>query len=166
MGSVGPRGTRPRRTCVHRSPEEGALAPDKGASLSTYFIGACARGFWTAYRDWHQARTRHLRLIAALPTVNIEDAGTHDLDLRQDHQTVLRTILKKATPEQKAICAGLLQDKTQAEIGDDLGLTARGVEGRMYQLRRTSWDLVRRGRIDPALVPGSRAADTASRDAS
>lgn len=88
--------------------------------------------------------------------------GELDITAGTQLRDALRLIMKRATPEQRAICLGILEDKTHSEIGDELGLSARAVEGRMYQLRAKAWDLVRRKKIDPAVVPGSRASKRAA----
>lgn len=37
---------------------QGRWSPDRGASLMTYYIGACIRSFPTVYRSWYRRRTR------------------------------------------------------------------------------------------------------------
>lgn len=46
---------------------------------------------------------------------------------------------------------------TASEAASELGYSARAVERRLYQFRKTAWGLARSGRIDPSLVPGSQA---------
>jgi predicted DNA-binding protein (UPF0251 family) len=64
---------------------------------------------------------------------------------------------KRKSPELEAILRCLLSGMTAAEAASKLGYSERAVEGRLYQFRKTAWGLVRGGRIDPSLVPGSRA---------
>ena len=136
--------------------KEGHWSPEKGASLASYFTGTCATGFWLAYARWRRERSLTILVMErlnALPECYASDAA-RDVSNRNAIQIIMRT----ASPEQRAICLGILQDKTHSEIGYELGLSARAVEGRMYQLRTRAWELVGRGKVDPSLVPGSRAA--------
>jgi hypothetical protein len=143
---------------------EGRWSPEKGASIKTYFIGTCVSGFWRAYRPWHDERIRRLRAHTRLESMPLAPEETEFAEVAAQ-RGALRRIVREASPEQRLICFGILDDKTQSEIGDGLGLTARGVEGRLYQLRSKAWGLVKRGEVDPSLVPGSRAAARASRGA-
>jgi hypothetical protein len=136
--------------------KRGKWSPEKGASLSSYFTGTCASGFWLAYGRWHDDRVRTLRALEGLTA--LPEREVPDVTLPSQQRNAIRAILKTASPEQQAICWGVLQDKTQAQIGAELGLSARAVEGRMYQLRTKAWRLVKRGKVDAALVPGSRAS--------
>jgi hypothetical protein len=63
----------------------------------------------------------------------------------------------RRSPKLEAILQGLLSGMTTAETASKLGYTERAVEGRLYQFRKTAWSLVQSGRIDPSLIPGSRA---------
>lgn len=137
--------------------QQGRWSPQLGASLATYFTGTCANGFWLAYGRWHRERMRSLEAIAGL-TRSLPDERGSDVMLPVQQREAIDAILETASPEQLAICSGVLQDKTHAEIGDEIGLSARAVEGRMYQLRTKAWRLVKIGKIDAALVPGTRAA--------
>jgi DNA-directed RNA polymerase specialized sigma24 family protein len=137
--------------------EVGRWSSTKGASLATYFTGTCARNFWIVYERWRTARLRLVKTLGELAdTPPVDDL--EEMPLRLSQRDALQRVLGEATPEVRAICAGILDGKTYGEIGDQLGLTARGVEGRMYQLRRKAWRLVKLGHIDPGLIPGSRVA--------
>jgi hypothetical protein len=137
--------------------------PEKGRSLKSYFVGACAQAFWPEYKLW-SARRRRLRLaIASLDRTcpaSVYDELANDPEERHSRHEAVKLLLQKASkksPELEAICLGLRNGMTCVEIADQLGYSVRAVEGRLYQLRKTAWGLVRAGRIDPALVPGSRA---------
>jgi hypothetical protein len=137
--------------------------PGKGRGLKSYFIGACAQAFWPEYKLW-SARRRRLRLaLASLDRSRpapIYDELADDPAERQGRHEAVKLLLQKASkksPELEAICLGLRNGMTCVEIADQLGYSVRAIEGRLYQLRKTAWGLVRAGRIDPALVPGSRA---------
>jgi hypothetical protein len=136
--------------------------PAKGRSLRSYFIGACAQAFWEEYAAWSDRRRRQLRAIANLAACRdlTHDEFADDPELRQSRQEAVALLLEKAerrSPELGAICAGLLNGLTAAELAEKLGYSDRAIEGRLYQFRLAAWDLVRSGRIDPAVLPGSRA---------
>jgi hypothetical protein len=141
----------------------GRWDPTGGRSLKSYFIGACAQAFWPEYALW-SARRRRQRLTILSLNRNYSDATYDefacDLEERHIRQEAVKLLLEKArkkSPELEAICLGLCRGMTAVEIADKLGYSARAIEGRLYQFRKTAWGLVRDGRIDPALIPGSRA---------
>jgi hypothetical protein len=139
----------------------GRWDPAKGRGMKSYFIGACAYAFWHEYDLWSAQRRRNLRAVLSLA----QDPSTEGLLLdrvedRQEYREAAELLLAKAqkkSPDLEAILRCLLQGMTPAEVASKLGYSERAIEGRMYQFRKTAWGLVRSGRIDPALVPGSRA---------
>ena len=136
--------------------------PAKGRSLKSYFICACAQAFWEEYAAWSDRRRRHLRAIANLAASRdvIHDEFADDPEMRQSRQDAVELLLTKAkrwSPELEAICVGLLSGLTAVELAEKLGYSDRAIEARLYHFRLAAWDLVRSGRIDPAVVPGSRA---------
>ncbi len=137
--------------------------PSKGRSLRSYFIGACARAFWDEYATWSRHRRKQLRAINGLAHARDTScydetaADPGDKHSRQEAVTLLLAKASKISPELEAICQALLRGMSAVEVADHLGYSARAVEGRLYNFRKTAWGLVRSGRIDPALVPGSRA---------
>jgi hypothetical protein len=141
----------------------GKWDPSKGRSLRSFFIGACAQAFWQEYALWSDQRRRQLRVIVNLARsrpASICDEFADDLEEQRSRQEAVKLLLAKArkkSPELEAICLGLLSGLTAVEVAGKLGYSDRAVEGRLYQFRKVAWDLVRGGRIDPALVPGSRA---------
>jgi hypothetical protein len=139
----------------------GRWDPARGRSLRTFFIGACAYAFWQEYDLWCAQRRKQLAAIRRLASADGEPHGfTDELEDRHDSQEAVRLLLEKATkksPELEAILRCLLTGMTAAEAASQLGYSARAVEGRLYQFRKTAWGLVRSGRIDPSLVPNSRA---------
>jgi len=139
----------------------GRWDPAKGRGLRAYFIGACAYAFWHEYERWSAQRRKHLRAVLRLA----EDPSVDGLllDRVEDHEEyrqaaeLLLAKAKKKSPDLEVILRCLLSGMTPAEVAGRLGYSERAIEGRMYQFRKTAWELVRSGRIDPALVPGSRA---------
>ncbi|MDX3265568.1 hypothetical protein PV336_41465 [Streptomyces sp. MI02-2A] len=72
------------------------------------------------------------------------------------YRWTVQRILQDATWEARAICSLIYQQKmTQKEIGDELGMTSRAVEGHMRRLRTHAQMLTARGEID---APYSRIA--------
>ncbi|MGV9668402.1 hypothetical protein [Nocardia niigatensis] len=125
----------------------GKWQPEKSRSadpkLGTYFITACAMKFRDVYRSWHTTRLKDTREM--LHAEEYQDAIDRVRDPKDTHAVVvdrfrLRQILKVATLEERVIIAGLLADKTHAEIAEELGIKARGVEGRLYRLRQSVWE--------------------------
>lgn len=136
--------------------------PAKGRSLRSYFIGACAQAFWEEYATWSDRRRRQLRAIANLAASRdvAHDEFADDPEMRQSRQDAVALLLAKAkrwSPELEAICVGLRSGLTATELAEKLGYSNRAIEARLYYFRLAAWDLVRTGRIDPAVVPGSRA---------
>ena len=141
----------------------GRWNPRAGRSLKSYFIGACAQAFWPEFRLWRARRRRHRLAIARLSghhSAHAHDEFADDPELQHSRQEAVKLLREKAgkrSPELNTILEGLQNGLTFAEVGEHLGCTDRAVEGRLYQFRKTAWGLVRDGRIDPTLVPGSRA---------
>jgi DNA-directed RNA polymerase specialized sigma24 family protein len=141
--------------------KSGHWDPSKGRSLRSYFICACAQAFWEEYELWSAQRRRHLRAVANLA----KDGSMHgrlsdSTEEQQEYRQAVELLLSKAerkSPELEATLRCMLGGMTACEAASKLGYSERAVEGRLYQFRKTAWGLVRSGRIDPALVPGSRA---------
>lgn len=135
--------------------------PAKGRSLKSYFIGACAYAFWHEYDLWSSQRRRHMQALLRL--TQERSAEGLALERVEDHEEyrqaaeILLAKAKKKSPNLEVILRCLLSGMTPAEVASRLGYSERALEGRMYQFRKTAWGLVRAGRIDPTLVPGSRA---------
>lgn len=142
----------------------GRWRPERGASMATYFIGTCASGFWRAYDRWTRVRVHELMLLDNLRLEPPAGAGTSDeirfVELRES----LRPLFEAATFEERIICAGILRDLSHAEIGRDLGISARAVEGRLHRLRRRARGLADRGVIDAPLRGGSRRTASTAAD--
>ncbi|NWL31946.1 hypothetical protein DM791_03380 [Paenarthrobacter nitroguajacolicus] len=123
---------------------------EKGAALTTYFIGACVMNFSTAYRAWAKSRDR--RWLTAYQTAaapwldpNRSLAFTDQVDMAQTVQQVFAL----AKPKQLPILGLLYQGYSQVEVAEQLGLTARAVEGHVYRLRRQVVLAVGAGKITP-----------------
>ena len=123
---------------------------EKGAALTTYFIGACVLQFSSAYRAWAKARDR--RWLTASQTAvapwldpNRSLAFTDQVEMAQTVQQVFAL----AKPKQLPILGLLYQGYSQVEVAEQLGLTARAVEGHVYRLRKQVVLAVGAGKITP-----------------
>lgn len=128
----------------------GYWKPEKGAALTTYFVGACIQVFKAAYRVWAKNRDRRW-----LTTVEIAVAPWLDPNYSRsftdqvEAQETIRQVFDLAKPNQKPILGLLYQGYSAKEAAEQLGLTERAVEGRMYQLRKQVVLAVRAGKITP-----------------
>ncbi|MGO4417337.1 hypothetical protein AB4Z54_00805 [Streptomyces sp. MCAF7] len=134
---------------VEKTLPAGKWDPDKGATLRTFFIGCCLYAFRDEFKIWARRRRAHLiavyRAILTYDRVSPETAA-EDVAVQRD---TLRRILEDATVEARAICALILErGANHKEIGDQLGMTSRAVEGQMRRLRRRAQAMARRGEID------------------
>jgi DNA-directed RNA polymerase specialized sigma24 family protein len=130
--------------------------PEKGASLRTHFIGFACRHFWHAFTRWAKKRRRDLAMLTDLQKLYRPSDSAEDPALRISQRAALRRILRSASTEQKAMAALLLRGMTHVEVAEALNMTTRQVEARMRALRAVGWRLVKKGSIDPLLIPGSR----------
>ncbi|SNY72838.1 hypothetical protein [Paractinoplanes atraurantiacus] len=114
----------------------------RGASLRTYFIGACALVYPRAYEKWSKTRKGKLDLVASHYDINFESIGgviARDLadpaavaGIRVD----LKRLINVATPTTKLILGLLAQDLTQVQIADELGLSVKAVNSRLAHFRK------------------------------
>lgn len=127
---------------------KGKWQPSKSRStdpkLGTYFITACAMKFRDAYRAWHSTRLKQIKDVLHEPGYQeaITKVRAPGADVVVVDRFRLRLIVKVATLEERVIIAGLLADKTHAEIAAELGagVGVRSVEARLYRLRQSVWE--------------------------
>lgn len=131
---------------------QGRWMPEKGASLTTYFIGWCLLQFNTVYRAWLVQRKHDAPVIGAVEF----DLDRHDrggledparavvaLDTaRRVLETAVGSSRRTSTRRQTATILPLLAaGHSQAEIAALLGTTERAVEGHLARLRkRLPWE--------------------------
>ncbi|NYH42065.1 hypothetical protein HNR22_001792 [Micromonospora jinlongensis] len=111
----------------------------RGASLRTYFIGACAYEFPRAYKTWSKQHMGQLERLAVTEEIDFDQVGARltasiaDLAvLRVDLQRMINT----AQPMTKLILGMIAAGKTQIQIAAELNLTVKAVEGRLSSFRK------------------------------
>lgn len=146
-----------------------------GASIRTYFIGACKIFIGACkiqlrdvYRRWSRERADRLAPLGyGLDGDEVawglaDDLSVDPADIAATADT-LRRIMSVATPEAMMMCALTLEDMPQAEIGHELGISERAVEGHMRRLRKRAEKLADRGVISvPAPLRPRRSARRAA----
>jgi DNA-directed RNA polymerase specialized sigma24 family protein len=124
--------------------------PDKGAALTTYFVGSCIMVLNAAYRSWAKTRKRRWfttadAAVAPWLDPNFSRSFTDQVEIEES----IRQLFELAKPNQKPIVGLLYQGYTAADAALALGLTKRTVEGRIYQLRKQVKLAVIAGKITP-----------------
>ncbi|MFH9800446.1 hypothetical protein [Streptomyces virginiae] len=125
--------------------------PNKGATMRTYFLRTCMYAFRDAFKDWSYSYRRNL-FSAAYPLVQADLYSLYGVGSYEDttvFQETIQRIMENAGPEVRAICGCIWETKmTHKEIGDELGITSRAVEGHMRRLRARAKLLVAKGEIE------------------
>ncbi|MGW5703867.1 hypothetical protein [Amycolatopsis japonica] len=114
----------------------GHWSPARGASLKTFFIGACIRSFSTAFKRW-VAQYDHPD-TRALPLDEIPEHGVTD-DPADEVVSMQRVKdhLNGMKPLARDLAARVtLFAETFEEAGQPYGLTDRAVEGHFYRHRK------------------------------
>jgi DNA-directed RNA polymerase specialized sigma24 family protein len=132
---------------------------DGGATLTTYFIGACLLSFPTEFRRWRKAEDKWNLALTAAKRVSPEGRTIADLpgtgevsacdvvagrgsgpcsdpaDIVAARDAVIRELgsLPPATRDAAALAA---DGRSFQDIGAALGITDRAVEGRLYRYRK------------------------------
>lgn len=121
--------------------------PERGASLTTYFVGACIRVFKSAYSSWAKSRERKWINSARLAEAAFDPS--HAFTEQVAIEETIRQVFALAKPNQRPVLALLYSGYSQVEAAEELGLSPRAVEGRMYQLRKRVAQAVKDGAISP-----------------
>jgi hypothetical protein len=116
----------------------------RGATIKTYFVGACLFQFPNVYQVW-QTERRHWN---SSPTVSIDDPGVPGLlyqvpgDDDTEHRAIARCQLQQVMteladkyPDLHQIVNMWLDGDTDVEAARRLGITPRTVEGRWHRFR-------------------------------
>lgn len=108
-----------------------------GAAITTYFVGTCVKTFPNIFRNWQRLRDRSRR--------DAEQYAPFDEDGRtaSDHseevltrQALIATLEKMPQAMRRIAFSMAFEDKNQAELAADMGLTERSIEGRLYRYRK------------------------------
>jgi DNA-directed RNA polymerase specialized sigma24 family protein len=111
-------------------------SPERGASLKTFFVGACVRTFSAAIRCW--VAERDPPGVRVLPMDTVPNCGAHD-DPAEDVVSMqqVNDHLNGMKPLARDLAARVtLFDETFEEAGQAHGLSARAVEGHLYRHRK------------------------------
>ncbi|MFV8160759.1 RNA polymerase sigma factor [Mycobacterium sp. 134] len=121
-------------------------SPDGGASLTTFFVGACIQAFNNEFRRWsrHEQIWGHNRSTDPETLRDHSDRivevarATHMFDdperavVDADH---FERVLRELSGKEYALLQLTDLGYSQEAIGELLGITERAVEGRLYRLR-------------------------------
>ncbi|MEV4513540.1 sigma-70 family RNA polymerase sigma factor [Dactylosporangium sp. NPDC049525] len=114
---------------------EGDWKPTGGASLKTYFIGACVLRFADVYRAWQKEMIRWglwERVAAAGAARQRPPEDPADIVAVWDR---IQRGLQDLDPRTREAIILTERGYTQSEIADLMGLSVRGVEGLLYRHR-------------------------------
>ncbi|MBN6039984.1 hypothetical protein [Amycolatopsis sp. 195334CR] len=119
----------------------GAWSPDGGASLRTFFVGACLRSFPTVFRRWRaeQGVDTPFGLTAddAPPSQNSGTSSANPADQVVAEQEALHKLRSiKNDTAREAVTRVAFLGETHAEAAKVVGLTERQLEGRLYRERQ------------------------------
>jgi hypothetical protein len=111
-------------------------SPERGASLKTFFVGACVRSFAVAFKRW--AAEHDHPDARALP---LDAAGNRGAGCDPAEEVVGMARVKGHLDGMKPVARDLagrvtLFGETFEEAGQPHGLSARAVEGHFYRHRR------------------------------
>lgn len=130
-----------------------------GATVTTYFIGACLLAFPNVFRRWHVARRKWNLAVAAAVLTSPEGRTVAELpgagpvsaadvvvgqgsgpcsdpaDIAAARSAVLGE-LRSMPPGTRDAAALVIDGRSFAETGTAMGTTDRAVEGRLYRYRK------------------------------
>jgi len=134
-----------------RALSEGRWTVHGGASLKTYFIGACQRAFANAYRRW--LREKETALTVGRDRVDLLSSRADpmaDVEATVLTSLAVREGLARLDPRTRDVMLLKAEGLSHDEIAETTGMTPKAVEGIVYRHRK------RMGQQDPAA--GSTAA--------
>jgi DNA-directed RNA polymerase specialized sigma24 family protein len=139
----------------HKALEGGSWNPDGGASLASYYIGACVYVFPNVYRKWARQRAKLENII---PSESLSHPAVQPAGLRDSYEKYSVTSVEDAVTSAvrvEEILAGLpfrysevlrllSLGHTQADIAKRLDLTRKAVENIAMRARRLVRDRLER----------------------
>lgn len=105
----------------------------RGASLSTYFLGACLLEFPGTYRRWRRVHKKNVEIATAEPP---DSLAPDPADLVIQEQQI-REILGGLSEPTRLVLTLAAAGYSHAEIAEILDTTPRAVEGRLYRARKS-----------------------------
>ncbi|MGW7529751.1 RNA polymerase sigma factor [Streptomyces sp. NPDC054783] len=112
-----------------------------GASLRTYFVGACLRAFPPIYAAWSRVRRDELRHTATeeeelTRRIDLVTPYSHDpCDAAVLQQEIRRVMSEIDDPNLRAGVVWLAAGYSQSETAAMIGLTRKSLERRLSRLR-------------------------------
>ena len=114
-----------------------------GATVTTYFVGACLLAFPNVFRRW-QGEQRRLADAYALEKINCPEGrglGDHVGADPEDEVVTRLTLIqevRRLPPRLRQVSAAVLaDDRTFAAAAESVGMTPRAVEGQFYRHRQS-----------------------------
>jgi hypothetical protein len=122
--------------------EGGEWSPELGASLRTYFVGACLMCLPNVFRRWQRSRS-HLRSVVALPaeTLDVAAPAVHipvqrDMADRVADRLQAEEELERMPPQiREAMVRMALYGETVADVAAIVGMSPRALEGRIHRYK-------------------------------
>jgi DNA-directed RNA polymerase specialized sigma24 family protein len=135
--------------------DNGKWAPEGGASLKTFFIGACLAVFPNVFRSWlkeHDAGARQ-HAVTVEPTIDTAKLDrlilTHDddpADVVADRLWFAHELSSMPERVRHAIAAVVLRDEDYTTIAERLGMTSDALKQMLYRYRSEARRRQRKGR--------------------
>jgi DNA-directed RNA polymerase specialized sigma24 family protein len=105
--------------------------PHRGATLRTFFIGACVRLFTNEYNRW--VRENRSFAMSELELSDSESMSSTQLSL--EARLDLDRNFRALPPSSRELLSRYAHGYTLGEIADELGLTPKAVEWRIHKIR-------------------------------
>jgi DNA-directed RNA polymerase specialized sigma24 family protein len=116
---------------------EGGWTFEGGASITTYFMGACAYNFPNEFRRWRTSNSRQDRAIAKQRNLSIETAHPSVESTVLGNERVIDHLAAIKDDKTKQALLRTMDGYTQEEIAELLDeASARAIEGLMYRWRQ------------------------------
>lgn len=116
--------------------EQRRWSPEKGASLSTYFVNACVLQFPAIYRKWRDRRRRMVSLEDEHAGLPITRSSHDDPARRVIVQDKLDRALETVDTRTKKALAYYAAGFTMKEAAERSGMTPKQLEGILTRLRK------------------------------
>jgi RNA polymerase sigma factor (sigma-70 family) len=111
----------------------------RGNWKETEVFGRWLRGVaLNQYRNWTRSRWRRRVRIVALDTAMLEQAAvTSDPETAEHLEALQQAIERLPAKERQVVLMHYLEETSVNEVATLLGISAKTVEGRLYQARKT-----------------------------